>query len=210
MSVANATLGFSNSGGLAQPIALTGAGSNTIETDAGTMTLSGVISGSGGLNKTGNGTLALTSSANSYSGGTAITGGALIAAGGGCLGSSGTLSIVNATLDFSQPGGFAQPVSLTGAGPNTIEADAGTTTLSGAISGSGGLTKTGNGILALGNSANAYSGGTVITGGTLIAAGPAAWGLQRIGVRRQRHARLQQFGKFRPARFLDGGWVQHD
>ncbi len=177
VSLANATLDFSSSGSLAQPVSLTGAGVNTIEADAGTMTLSGSISGSGGLTKTGNGILALSNSANSYSGGTVINGGTLTAAGSGCLGSGGTVSIANATLDFSSSGSFAQPVSLTGAGPNTIEADAGTVTLNGVIGGSGGLTKTGNGILALSNLANSYNGGTAIAGGTLIAAGTGSLGI---------------------------------
>ncbi len=52
--------------------------------------LSGIISGSGGLNKTGNGTLELTNTGNTYSGNTIISGGAL-----------------RITSEAALPGGFA-------------------------------------------------------------------------------------------------------
>ena len=77
------------------------------------------------------------------------------------------MTISNATLDFSGPGTFGRGISLSGSGANTIQADAGVMTLSGAISGSGGLTKTGIGTLALGNAGNSYSGGTNVVAGTL-------------------------------------------
>ena len=51
------------------------------------------------------------------------------------------VTISNATLEFSAPGTFARGISLSGSGANTIQADAGVMTLSGAISGSGGLTR---------------------------------------------------------------------
>ena len=56
---------------------------------------------------------------------------------------------------------------MTGANPNAIQVDSGTMTLSGAISGSGSLTKAGNATLALSNSANTFGGGANVVAGTL-------------------------------------------
>ena len=79
-----------------------GAGSNTIETDAGTMILSGAISGSGGLTKTGNGILALGNSANSYSGSTNVSAGTLQLQAAAALGSTGAVSVASgAVLDLN-------------------------------------------------------------------------------------------------------------
>ncbi len=210
VSVANATLDFSNSGSFAGTVSLTGAGPNTIQADAGTMILSGVIGGTGGLTKAGNGILALSNSANSYSGGTFITGGTLTVAGSGNLGSSGSVSIANATLDFSNSGGFAGTVSLTGTGPNSIQADTGTVTLSGVISGSGALTTTGNGILALGNSANSYNGGTVITGGTLTVAGSGSLGPSGSVSIANATLDFSNSGSFAGTVSLTGTWAEYD
>ena len=77
------------------------------------------------------------------------------------------MTISNATLDFSGPGTFARRILLNGSGANTIQADSGLLKLSGAISGSGGLTKAGLGTLAIGNTGNSYTGGTTIAAGTL-------------------------------------------
>ncbi len=58
-------------------ITLTGSGGNaTVDTTGGDIGLAGLLSGSGGLNKTGPGTLTL-SAANTYSGDTAVSGGTL-------------------------------------------------------------------------------------------------------------------------------------
>ena len=120
--------------------------------------ISGQISGAGGtIAKMGPGILYLGNTGNTYGGGTSITGGTLSAAAAGCIPSSGAVTISNATLDFSSGGGtLSRGISLSGSGANTIQVDAGVVTLSGAISGSGGLTTTGNGTLAISNSANSY------------------------------------------------------
>jgi autotransporter-associated beta strand protein len=58
--------------------------------------------------------------------------------------------------------------SITNSGFNLTLEDTGPTTLAGPISGSGGLTKKGTGVLTLSSSAgNTYSGGTLISAGTL-------------------------------------------
>jgi fibronectin-binding autotransporter adhesin len=50
------------------------------------------------------------------------------------------------------------------------------------VSGKGGLVKTTNGILTLGNTANTYSGGTAISGGTLLLAADDSAGTGPIAI----------------------------
>jgi len=103
-------------------------------------TFTGAISGTGVLAKLGGGTLTL-SGANTYSGGTTISAGALQ---GDTASLQGNITD-NASLIFNQ---------------------ATDGTFTGAISGSGSLTKTGAGNVTL-SGANTYAGGTTISGGTL-------------------------------------------
>lgn len=108
---------------------------------SGNGTYSGAMSGSGLLEKTGAGTLTL-AGANSYNGGTLVTLGAL-------SGSTASLQgpiTNNALVVFSQ--------TTNG-------------TYSGAMSGSGALTKLGSGTVTLAG-ANGYSGGTLVSAGGLI------------------------------------------
>ena len=133
----------------------------------------------GTLTKTGAGTLTL-SSANTYTGTTTVDSGTLALAGGSAIANSGAVSLANTAgaglqLDSSETIG-----SLSGGGAsgghvnlqaNTLSVgDAGSTTYSGVISGSGGLTKLGAGNLTL-SAANTYSGTTTVNGGTLILSG---------------------------------------
>ena len=129
------------------------------------------MSGSGALFKTGAGTLTLTG-ANSYTGGTVVSGGAIAlaqdaalgaASGGVSLGdavSSGTISFTNAA-QLSSLRGFTL-----GSAGGVFNTTGGTVTLSGGISGTGGLTKTGAGVLELAHG-NSYTGPTVVSEGTL-------------------------------------------
>jgi fibronectin-binding autotransporter adhesin len=103
-------------------------------------TYSGVITGTGSLTKSGDGTLSLTG-ANVYSGGTTISAGALQ---GDTTSLQGNIAD-NAALVFNQ----------NSAG-----------TFAGVVSGSGSLTQSGSGVLTL-TGVNTYSGGTTISAGTL-------------------------------------------
>ena len=132
------------------------------------VTLSGRITGSGALVKMGPGVLVLANSANnnSYSGNTVISAGTLSLANDGNFGAGTTISLGNATLDFSAPTSSSRSIVLAGAG-STIQADSGTVVLSGPFSGSGGWTKAGAGTVAISNAASSFTGGTTIAAGTL-------------------------------------------
>ena len=149
------------------------AGSNNAST-----TYAGAISGTGGLTKTGTGTLTL-SGANAYTGATTVNAGTLQAgAATNAFGNGGAVVLADvagaalALNDFSQTIG-----SLSGGGANggnvalgnatlTTGSDNANTTYAGAISGTGGLTKIGTGMLTLSGDSS-YTGGTAVNAGTL-------------------------------------------
>ena len=149
-----------------------------------TLTGSGFISGTGGLTKSGAGTLTITT-ANDYTGATTVNGGVLAVA---TLADGGTPSSIGAAGtaagNFTLNGGTLR---LTGSQTNTnrgmtLGASGGTldvaTTgssmqISGSLTGSGGLAKTGPGTLILAAN-NTYTGGTVIAQGTIYLAGSTA------------------------------------
>jgi autotransporter-associated beta strand protein len=108
------------------------------------LTLSGVISGTGSLRKLGTGVLIL-GGENSYSGGTTIDAGTLQIGGGATGGSVMGDVINNAQLTFNRSSA---------------------TSYGGAISGSGSVVKTGTGTLTV-TGASTYTGGTTVNQGTL-------------------------------------------
>jgi len=116
-------------------------GANTLTVTGGEdSTISGAISGDGGLVKTGAGNLTL-GGANNFTGGTLVSAGALI---GSTTSLQGGITN-NASVTFNQ--------STNG-------------TYSGAMIGTGSLVKTGSGNVTL-SGANTFEGGTTISGGTL-------------------------------------------
>ena len=151
-------------------------GDTAISTAAGTsLTLSGAVSGSAALTKTGAGTLLLGAN-NSYSGNTTVT--------GGTLNLSNSLALQNSTLTT---GGFGlvfdQSVSshaftfggLSGSGTLSLTDNGGNAvtlsvpanyTYSGVFSGLGSLITSGTGTLTL-TSASTFSGNTTVSSGTL-------------------------------------------
>ena len=122
------------------------AGGGTFDTNGNDATLGGTITGIGPLTKIGAGTLTLTG-ANIYSGGTTISGGTLQIGSGGPTGSIVGDIVNNAALTFNRSDDLA---------------------FSGAISGTGSLTKIGIGTLTL-SGAGTYSGTTAVNAGTLQA-----------------------------------------
>lgn len=135
----------------------------TVNTNANNVSFDGVISGSGSITKTGAGTLIL-SGTNTYSGGTTISAGILSIGSDTNIG-SGTNTIGNkGTLLLSGNGTYTNDWTLSGAG-SAIATD-NNNTLSGVLSGNGGLTKTGTGTLTL-SGTNTYTGMTTVRSGTL-------------------------------------------
>jgi autotransporter-associated beta strand protein len=119
----------------------------TVSVDA---ILSGAISGGGGLFQTGDGTLELAASNNSYTGGTTIDSGGALQIGDGTANNGslpGNVSIRDyATLTFANPGSVVY---------------------GGVLSGDGGLVKSGSGTLTLSGS-NTFTGGTTVSRGLLV------------------------------------------
>jgi fibronectin-binding autotransporter adhesin len=140
------TLQAANSFITTVPIQLTGAA--TFDSNGSGISLSGALFGHGALQKIGGGSLILLA-ANTYSGSTAINGGTLAVGGTGSLGS----------------GTYSQSISISSGAVLNYGSNA-AQTLSGVLSGAGGLTQSGNGVLSLTN-ANLYLGGTIVNGGTL-------------------------------------------
>ena len=154
----------------ALPITLQPAG-GTFDTNGNNAALSGPISGPGSLTKVGNGTLTF-AGASTYSGRTSINAGTFQAGATNAFSPFSAFSVApGAILDLN---GFDQTIgSLSGAGNVALGAgilsagtDNSSTTFTGVISGTGGLTKTGVGTLILAGD-NTYTGGTRINAGTL-------------------------------------------
>ena len=131
-----------------------------------TTSFSGALTGTGSnaaLTKTGTGTLILAGN-NTYAGATTINAGTLQIGNGGTTGSLSLSSAitVNGTLAFNRSNTITQGTHF-----NSV------------ISGSGGVTMSGTGILNLSGS-NSYSGNTTINSGTLVIGNPSAAGTGRI------------------------------
>ena len=174
------TIGSLAGGGPSGGTVTLGLGMLTAGGNNSSTTYSGVISGAGGLVKAGTGTLTLGGN-NSYGGATTINTGTLRVAGGHGIGDASSVTVAaGATLSLngtnetigSLAGGGA--VSL-GAGILTLGGNNTSTLYSGAISGTGGLVKSGTGTQTL-SGANTYSGATTIGAGTLVASNPTALG----------------------------------
>ena len=133
---------------------------------SGSTTISGAISGTGSLTKSGSGVLTLSGS-SSYSGGTTINGGTLKISSSANLGSVVAALTINAgTLEIAAGFSTLRDFSLENSS-STIQIDASQTcTISGIVSGSGALNKTGSGTLVL-SGLDTFSGGTVVSAGTL-------------------------------------------
>jgi autotransporter-associated beta strand protein len=156
----------------ALPITLQSQG-GTIDTNGNNATLSGTIGGPGSLTKIGAGTLTL-SGISTYTGATNVNVGTLQAGAVNAFSPFSAFTVApGATLALNN---FNQSIgSLAGAGSVALGAatlttgnDNTSTTFSGTMSGTGGLSKIGTGTLTLAGSST-YTGATAVNAGTLQA-----------------------------------------
>jgi fibronectin-binding autotransporter adhesin len=158
----------------------------TLDGTATTGSVSGIISGTGGLTKTGTGTWTLDGT-NTYTGATTINAGILSVGtigNGGVAGNLGqatalasNLALGGGTLQYTgSTASTDRNFTLTAGTTSTIEVSTAATTLT--MSGSaaattGALVKSGAGTLVL-TGANAHTGGTTVSAGTLTVNGSLA------------------------------------
>ena len=128
---------------------------------SGSLTLSGKVTGGFRLTKVGAGTLTLSDASNDHSL-TTVANGTLRVGADGVLG-SGAVTLSGGTLDVDGRT-LANDLVLSGGGIT------GVATLSGILSGTGGLAKSSAGLLTL-SGTNTYSGATSVTNGTLAVTG---------------------------------------
>ncbi|CAO4196225.1 amidase family protein [Methylorubrum extorquens] len=145
-----------------------------------TLIADGVISGNGGLTKTGAGQLTLTG-ANTYTGGTRVAEGVLAVAADAGLGQDYGALRFAAETGLLVTGSFAtqRPFQLDGETQLSVRAGA-SLTVNNLIDGTGGLVLDGGGSLTLAAAANRFAGGIQLKAGTLALDGAGAAGLGPI------------------------------
>ena len=160
---------------------ITGAGTLTNTSVSATGgTIASTLAGTGGLTKTGAGTLNLNNSVNSFTGGVAVSGGTLVAGTENNLAGQ-AVTVNGGTLDIGGVNNAATSVALssgsitgtTGTLTTALTATVATgvtASVNAILAGSSGLTKNGSGTLAL-SGANTYTGTTTVNGGTLETVG---------------------------------------
>ncbi|MDP1966386.1 MAG: autotransporter domain-containing protein, partial [Reyranella sp.] len=162
---------------ISSQLAALGAGGGTFDTNGNNVSFGTALNG-GALTKTGSGTLTFTTT-NTYSGATIVNAGMLQAGAANAFSATsahtvvagGTLALnnFNQTIgSLAGAGGVALgSATLTAGGDNT------STTYSGVLSGTGGLTKNGSGTLTL-SGVNTYNGATTVNAGMLVVNGSLA------------------------------------
>ncbi|MBZ9996199.1 autotransporter-associated beta strand repeat-containing protein [Mesorhizobium sp. BH1-1-4] len=140
-----------------------------VQNAATTLTFSGAATGGGSVTKLGSGTLVL-SGINTYGLGTTVSAGILRAGSASAFGTGSMTVNTGATLDFANLSNTV--AGLAGGGIVTLGSatltlsDGAGQNFSGAISGTGGLVKSGAGTQTL-SGVSSYTGSTVINGGIL-------------------------------------------
>ena len=144
-----------------------GAAGGTLDSAGQALSLAGVLAGNGPLTKAGAGTLSLRADAQGFTGATVVGGGVLALDADARLGAAASaLTLDGGTLQALADLSLARPLQL-GAGGGTLDSQGHALALSGTLTGSAALTKTGPGTLTLAADASAFSGATTVAGGTL-------------------------------------------
>ncbi|HHS0960531.1 TPA: autotransporter-associated beta strand repeat-containing protein [Salmonella enterica subsp. enterica] len=140
-------------------------GDGTTQSAEYTATINSQIAGTGGLNKADLGTLILAGN-NSYQGGTTVSGGTLQVSDERNLGAADTaITLSGGTLRYDAAFNTVRDVNLAGTG-GAIDTNGHSVSLLSAVSGSGDLTKEGEGTLTL-TQDSTWQGDTAINEGTL-------------------------------------------
>ena len=142
-------------------------------------TSGGLIGGTASLTVSNTGTLTILTT-NTYTGLTTIDGGSTLAVSQlayslqpSAIGKSGNLAINNGTFSYSGPGTNIDLNLALGAASAAVSISAnGNLTLSGNLTGTGGLTKVGSGSLLLTTGSSSYAGMTTLSNGTLQVSTP--------------------------------------
>ena len=152
------------------------AGGGTFDTNGNNNTLTGIISGTGALAKTGAGTLTL-NAVNTFTGNIAINGGTLAISNNNNLGATtNDLTLDGGTLQSTAAVTMTNARTVTlGAGGGTFTSNTGAMSVAGVVSGAGDLTITGAGNVTF-SGTNTYTGETNISGGTLVVSSNAHLG----------------------------------
>jgi autotransporter-associated beta strand protein len=181
-------------------------------------TFSGVLSGAGGVTKTGSAILNLTGTSSSYTGTTAINGGTVTISGDGSLGgTTAPLSLGGGYLGFNGTftlnSGRATTITAASSGFDVYGSQ--TLTYNGAIGESGAarsFDKKGTGTLILGGN-NTYTGATTVSVGVARATSNTAFGTAAGGVTVSAGAAVQLSGGVTigaEALTLNGAGVSND
>ncbi|MGC4032863.1 MAG: autotransporter-associated beta strand repeat-containing protein [Tepidisphaeraceae bacterium] len=167
-------------------IAIAAAGNTvTVTGSSDTLTLGGVVSGSGAISKVGTGTLVLSGN-NTYTGGTVLSAGTIAINSGTSLGdASGTLDFAGGSLKLLADATSTRSyIANTNDSNVTIDTNGHTLTHTGNVVqggiGAGGIVKNGAGTLVLGGT-NSYTGQTVVNGGTVSVSSNANLGAPATG-----------------------------
>ncbi len=186
MADGTALLAGVNSLALANGVTLNG--TSTLNTQGFTLTLNGVIGGTGTLSKIGTGTLELNGD-NTYSGGTSLTAGTIRVGNNNALG-TGNLAMAAGTILQSGAAALTIGNTISMAGGATVDVAGQTLTLGGLISGAGPLSVIDSASVPAAalvlTGLNTYTGGTVVTGTTVLVSqdanlGNAAGGITLVG-----------------------------
>lgn len=142
-------------------------GHGTFDTNGNDGTLTGTITGGGGLIKEGAGTLTLNNAANAYNGDTTINAGTLLVQNSGSLGNATNNIIFNGgEFEYGAAFDHGRDIDIQ-AGGATFDTSIFSSTLTGEITGTGTLTKSGGGTLTLNHDNSAFSGNIIFDEGTL-------------------------------------------